>query len=506
MKKVLKSIVKLILCVVLVSLPVHAADIDTDVVIVGAGGAGLSAALTASQGGLKVVLLEKDVTVGGTTRFAEGVFAVESEMQRRNWVDLTKDQVFKQEMQETRWGTNASLIRRFHNESAKIIDWLLDLGVKFRGPESNFFGNNPTWHLVDGMARSLISNFQAKVTADKNITLMLETPGMELITKNGAVVGVVAENEDGKFNINAKHGVIIATGGFADSPEMIKKHVGLENVSVVVGLKRTGDGINMAMAAGAVTEGLGLMHNLAVKKVAQGGNAIAELPLSMLANQPRNVWINSNGERFCDEWIAFDFASGSNAIKRENAVWSIFDENLRNYYMTKGTDAGIGVIGEAMTKMTNFDELWNNAVKANDPYIVKGSLKDIAAKSGIPYEALQKTMNDYNANAAKNIDPDFAKDRQWLQQFDLSKPLYAIRMEEIAMTTLGGIRVNKELQALDKDLKPIPGLYVTGNDVGGLFVGSYSLHSASGTTFGFAIGSGRMAVTDILVKMGKAEY
>ncbi|MCL2877168.1 MAG: FAD-binding protein, partial [Acidobacteria bacterium] len=79
-------------------------------------------------------------------------------------------------------------------------------------------------------------------------------------------------------------------------------------------------------------------------------------------------------------------------------------------------------------------------------------------------------------------------------------------MEEIAMTTLGGIRVNKELQALDKDLKPIPGLYVTGKDVGGLFVGSYSLHSASGTTFGFAIGSGRMAVTDILVKMGKAEY
>jgi len=174
--------------------------------------------------------------------------------------------------------------------------------------------------------------------------------------------------------------------------------------------------------------------------------------------------------------------------------------------MTKGTDAGIGVIGEAMTKMTNFDELWNNAVKANDPYIVKGSLKDIAAKSGIPYEALQKTMNDYNANAAKNIDPDFAKDRRWLQQFDLSKPLYAIRMEEIAMTTLGGIRVNKELQALDKDLKPIPGLYVTGNDVGGLFVGSYSLHSASGTTFGFAIGSGRMAATDILVKMGKAAH
>jgi fumarate reductase flavoprotein subunit len=335
---------------------------------------------------------------------------------------------------------------------------------------------------------------------------MLETPGMELIIKAGAVVGVVAENEDGRFNVYAEHGVIIATGGFADNPEMIKKYVGLENVSVVVGLKRTGDGINMAMAAGAITEGMGLMHNLAVKKVAPDGSAIAEIPLSMLANQPRNVWVNSNGERFCDEWVAFDFASGSGTIRRENAAWSIFDENLRDYYMTKGTDAGIGVIGEAMTKMTNFDEIWNNAVKANDPYVVKGSLKDIATKAGIPFETLRQTMNDYNANAAKNIDPDFAKDRRWLHQFDLTKPLYAIRMQEIAMTTLGGIRVNKYLQALDKDLKPIPGLYVAGNDVGGLSIGSYSLYVTSGMTFGFAVNSGRMAATDILVKTGKAKY
>lgn len=479
----------------------YAADMNTDVVIIGAGGAGLSAALTAAQGGAKVVLLEKDVTVGGTCNFAEGIFGVETDMQREQWIDLTKDHVFKEEMKESHWGTNAALIRRFQNESAATIEWLLTQGVKFQGPSHNYYGNNKTWHLIDGLGAGLIKALHSKAKADKNITIMMETPGMQLITGNGRVTGVVAENEDGKFNINAKGGVIIATGGFANNREMVIKYTGVQDPHIMANLKKTGDGINMAIAVGAVTEGMAIAHTVAGKAIPPGGSL--DIPMSMLANEPRNVWVNADGERFTDEWNAFDFVSAANAIKREKAVWSIFDANLREYYMTKGTDAGIGVIGKAMTKMTNFDEIWANAEKANDPYIVKGNLKDIAKKSGIPYETLKKTINDYNKNAEKNIDPDFAKDRQWLQPLDLSKPLYAIKMKELFMTTLGGIRVNKYLQALDADLKPIPGLYVTGNDVGGMFVGSYSLDSASGTTFGFAVNSGRLASMDILQKMGK---
>ena len=513
----LKGITKLIVCVALLSLPVHAADINTDLVIVGAGGAGLTAALTASQGGLKVVLIEKLPGTGGTGNFAEGVFAVESQLQKERWVNLTKDQVFKQEMHETHWSTNSALIRRFYNESANTIDWLLSLGVKFRGPESNFYGNNPTWHLAEGLGETLLKTLRARLDADKNITLMLETTGIKLISKNGAVVGVIAENEDGKFNINSKNGVILATGGFQDNPDMVKQYIGLEpgQYRALIPMKRTGDGIRMAMEVGAVTEGMNraLLHLLLAKDA--DGFSIPMLGMSMLGNQPRNVWVNSLGERFCDEAVSFDFTNASGAVRRQLAVWSIFDENLRNYYITKGTEAGIGVIGEAGTKMKkdqngpgkphnfDFDELWNNALKNNDPFVVKGTLQDIAKKANIPYDTLKKTIDDYNTNATKNIDPDFAKDRQWLQQMDISKPLYAIKMKEYSMITLGGIRVNKYLQAVDKDHKPIPGLYMGGNDVGGMFLGSYSLSVTSGTTFGFTINSGRMAVLDILDKTRK---
>lgn len=506
MKKIFaysSNVIKVFVCIVLFSFTAYAVDIQTDIVIVGAGGAGLSAALSASQGGAKVMLLEKDVTVGGTGNFAEGIFGVETAMQRELWIDLTKDKVFMDEMTEMHWGTNAALVRNFHNHSAATIEWLISQGVKFEGPSHNFYGNNKTWHLIDGLGAGLIKALNEKVVKDKNITLMLETPGRELIIKNGRVAGVKAENEDGEYNIYAKGGVIIATGGYANNIEMVKKYTGLKNPVNIANLKKTGDGIKMAIDAGATTEGLGIVQTIAGKDVPNGGRV--DVPLSMLANQPRNIWVNADGDRFCNEWISFDFVSASNSIKREKAVWAIFDTNIRKYYMTEGTDAGIGVIGKAMTKMANFDEIWSTAEKTNDPYIIKGSLKDISKKTGIPYENLKKTVDEYNKNSARNIDPNFAKDRQWLHTLDTSKPLYAIKMKEIILTTLGGIRVNKNLQALNEELEPIEGLYVAGNDAGGLFLGSYSLNSASGTTYGFAVNSGRIAAQDILAKMGKGK-
>ena len=111
---------------------------NADVVIVGAGAAGLNAALTASQGGGTVILLEKNAAVGGPGNFAEGIFGVETKLQRSRRIEFTKDEIFREEMADTHWGANAALVRRFHNESAKTIDWLMEQGVPVEGPSSYF--------------------------------------------------------------------------------------------------------------------------------------------------------------------------------------------------------------------------------------------------------------------------------------------------------------------------------------------------------------------------------
>jgi hypothetical protein len=120
------------------------------------------------------------------------------------------------------------------------------------------------------------------------------------------------------------------------------------------------------------------------------GNPIINMDMSLLSVQPSNVMVNGFGERFCNEAIGLDFSMHSHAVKRQLRSWSIFAQNLRKYYMEKSVDGGIGVIKEATTRITNFDELWNNAAKTDKTTMAKGSLKEIATVMNVPYDTLKK--------------------------------------------------------------------------------------------------------------------
>ena len=225
-----------------------------DVVVIGAGTAGTAAALAAAETGAKVITLEKKATVGGTGNFSEGIMAVESSMQRDWNYNLTKDQAFKMIMDYGHWRGDARMVRAFLEKTASTIDWMKSYGVKFEKLYSNYPGGLYTWHIYEGRGAGWINLFQKKY-AEMGQKLLLETPAKSLIQKDGKIVGVVAENDDGdKITIKAG-AVIIATGGFGANPEMMKKYMRFPGVDGLAQAGKTGDGINMAWNAGAGKDG-----------------------------------------------------------------------------------------------------------------------------------------------------------------------------------------------------------------------------------------------------------
>ena len=138
---------------------------ETDVVIVGAGGAGMAAALSVVENGGRAVVVEKRSDAGGTTNFVEGIFAVESEMQRRRNVKATRDEGFKQLMEYSHWRANASLVRAIVNQSGETIAWLERMGVEFIEPTADFLGGPRVWHLLKGFGRDMMEVLVAKAEA-----------------------------------------------------------------------------------------------------------------------------------------------------------------------------------------------------------------------------------------------------------------------------------------------------------------------------------------------------
>jgi len=484
--------------------PAHAATPEftdeADVVVIGAGSAGLSATMTLMQGGVKkIIVLEKNPFPGGTSNVAEGVLGVESRMQRNHYFGppmLTKDMVFKHEMNFNHWKGNARLMRKYINMSGATINWLQDMGVPFEEVAQTTFDGVRTWHVVHEHGKGLIKVLFGLAKQSPNVKIMMETPATRLIAdKNNDVIGVAAAGKKGEIRIKAKS-VIVATGGFADNPELVKKYVGNTYAGPVANFGKVGFGLTQLQALGAKTEGLGTLMNSAVydkRKAKMGAPNLVDLEFDALGQQPNNIMVNNYGERFCDELIANNFVLQANAVERQpgNFAWVIFDENLRKHYVNDGIDAGMGVIVPIGTKLEKLNGAIDKYIAAGDRNVYAAeSIEELADKIKVPAGTLKKTIETYNKAASVNKDDEFAKDPYFMSP--LSGKLYAMRLVLSYLVTVGGVSTDLNMRPVRPDDKPIKGVYVIGSDVGGLFGDSYGLDSP-GTTFGFAVNSGRIA-------------
>jgi fumarate reductase flavoprotein subunit len=467
--------------------------LKADVVIMGAGATGLAAAVQAAQSGAKVIVFEKEKNFGGTGNFFEGTFAVGSHFQREIFETYSTDQAFKFIMEYSHWLANPRLVRNIIEESASTIDWLEEIGVEFYGARINLPESPRTYHVAKGMGAAIMAALYKKAK-DLGVDFRLETPVTEIIKEGGRIVGVVADDHGEEIEVEAP-AVIIASGGYLNNKEWVKKYTGYtigEDLIVVGNVDKMGDGIRLAWELGAAEEGTGVLEMFSMGP--DSPNSSAHNDIEAISMQP-DLWVNKFGRRFCDETVTFyDTTVGNASAKCPGGFsWRVFDTSIVERIKTTGIDKNLGQEKPPGTPIPTIEEdikanLENNA----DEVVAADSIEELAVKMDVDPAVFRATVDEYNEACAKGHDDIFAKDQQWLRPITGPK-YYALKGHTVCLGTKGGIRINENMEVIDKKYQVIPGLYAGGFDAGGLYGDSYTISGSSGLSSGYALNSGKIA-------------
>ncbi|MCA0241235.1 MAG: FAD-dependent oxidoreductase [Proteobacteria bacterium] len=470
----------------------HPSSIETDVVVVGSGASGLSAALSAAESGARALVLEAGARPGGTSNFPGGLLAVESCVQRAAGIHITKADVFERMMEFNHYRGDAPLVWTIIDRSAATIDWLQAHGVEFLGALSMAKGSLPTWHLIKGAGAALVKALLARCR-ERATPILLKSPAIRLLRDGGRIAGVVACVEGRETEIRAR-AVVLASGGYASNAEWMKDYTGYDvqrTIWPAVNVYLGGDSQRMAWDAGAAKDGLGLLEiEFEFNGPGSTGNQLRNV-----VRQPY-LWVNDRGERLGNEDRLCSIPNyGGNVLTRQarKQAFLIFDAQTRRRMETQGyARRGGPPFLDPRPQLVDFDAQLDDAVSAGNPNIFRADSVDALARAcGIDHAGLVDTLQAYNRLADDGADSQFGKDNAVLDPVR-NGPFYALRITPIMLGTLGGLKVDARLRVLDETDAPIAGLYAVGNIASGMYGDTYCI-VFPGTTLAFAVNSGRIA-------------
>ncbi len=493
------------------------AESIADLVIIGGGGSGLAAAVAAAEQGVKkIVIMETLDAIGGNSVYAGGIFGAGSKVleQKKTGMRMAKDEAFKTMMEAGRWRLNAPLLRTLIDGSGETVDWLAEQGVDF-GLMPSMPGNRggtPAGEAPQAGSRessdgknsagvkigSVIVQTLIKRSKELGIQFLTQTKAKQLLKdSSGSITGVLAEQKNGGLKISTKS-CIIATGGFSGNVEMLSKYLPPfeEGDDVFIGgIAHKGDGIKMAEEAGAGLEPRGATE-FSVDRFHESRY------LPFIAMKRSLLSVNKKGERIPDN---------TNNVWRQpgKTAYLIFDENMKQtFYKEEAPESDRKYFGAApwAEKKGVLTDVWANAENDLQLFAKKGKVRitnswdEMAEWMGVSPDILKGTVNEYNAGCDSGNDA-YGRDKGSLAPLR-TPPYYAIKSCLNLLVTHGVIKTNDRMQVKDANDDPIPGLYVAGDDIGGVDEDIYA--GMGGHSIGFAITSGRLAGLNAASFLAKA--
>ena len=390
-------------------------DLTTDIVIIGAGGAGMTAAINATQAGKDVILVEMMPYAGGnTTKATGGMNAAETHYQKEQGIEDSVEQFVEDTMKGGHDINDRDLVTIMAENSAAGIDWLDSIGAPL--PKISFSGGatNQRIHAPEdgsGVGAYLVTALLKKMD-ELGIKVMYNTKATDLLSLEGTVNGVMAESDDAYYTIHSK-AVILATGGFGNNQEMIVRYRDdLEGTVTTSAPGIMGDGIVMAQAVGADLVDIDQIQL----------HPTVEQKTSMLITESVRgdgaILVNQDGKRFTDELLTRDKVSAAELAQPGSYAYIIFDQKLRE------------------------------GLKATEKYISTGitvqgdTIEDLAAQIDVDPATLAETLANWNKCVADKNDAEFG--RTTGMDNDLSTPpYYAIKIAPGIHHTMGGVHIRR---------------------------------------------------------------
>ena len=477
------------------------ADYETQVVVVAAGPSGLSAAVQAAEDGAEVIVVEKAAAVGGAANMGMGPLGIGTRYQKQNMIDISVEKAFGMFMEYTHYNVDARLVKRYFEQSAETIEWLEDMGVEFEGAFRYFPKSEATWHIVktDTGIGPRAASFMNKVlyarAQELGVKVLLETPAKKIIMEDGKVAGVLATDKDGNEVKIACKAAIICTGGAGCNKQFILDETGYKHGEdmfnfAIPGIM--GDGLKMAWEAGA--------DKLPVR-IEQAASVVGveDLPgsVSNIFGQP-NLLVNKFGKRFMNEDDMQNATYLSNAVshQKDRTGFSIVDSSIVRYYMKNGVD-NVSLVRPDPDVSDFIEGVKMARENGNIGLIVADTIEELAEQAGIDVDNLVDTVDEYN-DYCDSTDEEFFKPKKYLRPL-VKAPYYCAKICPGGYGTVGGIRINENCEACDKDFEPVPGLYAAGADSCNIYDDSY-MFLLPGNSMGYAVNTGRIA------GMSAAEY
>lgn len=412
-----------------------------DIIIIGAGGAGMTAALEAKEKGMNPVILEKMSMAGGNTmKSSSGMNASETKFQKEEGITDSNDAFYEESLKGGHNTNDKELLRFFVDHSANSIEWLDSIGIRLNNLTiTGGMSEKRTHRPEDGSAvGQYLVNGLVKNVLDKEIPLFVNANVTEITEKDGKANGVkVLLNDKDEKTISAD-AVIVTTGGYGANMDMITKvRPDLEGLVTTNQEGSTGDGITMIEKLGGVTVD---MDQIQVHPTVQQEKSYL---IGEAVRGEGAILVNNEGKRFANELDTRDNVTAAINKLPEKAAYLVFDSGVKS----------------RAKAIQQYEEMG---------FVVQGdSVEALAKEINVPADQLQATLDAYNKGVKDKKDAEFGRTTGMENELSAG-PFYAIKIAPGIHYTMGGVKINTNTEVLNKEGQAIPGLFAAGEVTGGL--------------------------------------